>query len=190
LIKLVQDLLTVEKLKSGRSELRLSQFNISETFDRALESVAEMSKEHQITIDVPKVDIAIEADEDKITQVVVNLLSNAIKYSPSGGTVSVAAHNSQDWLEVRVTDNGCGVPVAAQKRIFESFQQVDAKTDEKKGGTGLGLAICKAIVEQHAGSIGVDSEGAQGSTFWFRIPLLSTVRAQAVPAASGEVTSD
>jgi PAS domain S-box-containing protein len=172
LINLVRDLLTVEKLKSGRSELALTKFNVSLAVERAVEAVDEMARENDISFAITPCDIILEADEDKITQVVINLLSNAVKYSPKGETVRIDAHNSKDWMELRVTDLGCGVPKDAQKRIFQSFEQVDSKSDEKMGGTGLGLSICKAIVEQHSGHIGVDSTGESGSTFWIRIPML------------------
>jgi len=99
------------------------------------------------------------------------LISNAIKYSESRQTISIQRVDCQDWLEVRIIDQGRGIPASAQARIFERFQQVETDDSKRKGGTGLGLAICKSIIEQHGGSIGVDSEPGKGSSFWFRLPL-------------------
>jgi signal transduction histidine kinase len=102
--------------------------------------------------------------------VVVNLLSNAVKFSPPGSVVDVTAEARGDDVEVRVIDHGRGVPASAREVIFERFRQADASDSKAKGGAGLGLAISKAIVEQHGGTIGVDSEEGRGSTFWFRVP--------------------
>ncbi|HEY9718196.1 MAG TPA: PAS domain S-box protein [Trichormus sp.] len=195
LIKLVQDLLAVEKLKSGRSELKLRTFQFKDVLVRANDAVSHLAKEHKVRVEMPKGKVQIEADPDRMTQVMTNILSNAIKYSPTDGTVVVKLEQTGEWLEVRISDQGPGIPQSARSRIFESFQQVNASEDEKKGGTGLGLAICRAIVEQHAGTIGVDSEEGKGSTFWFRIPTTEAARRQseaqdeplgALPATAAE----
>jgi PAS domain S-box-containing protein len=170
LVKLVNDLLAVEKLESGRVELTIREVKMSTLMERCLEGVNQLAKSRNVSIEPPSDDVTLTADEDRITQVLINLVSNAIKYSPEGDSVTVSARNGADGVEVRVCDHGCGIPLSAQKRIFERFQQVNASEDERKGGTGLGLAICKAIIEQHNGVIGVDSAEGSGSTFWFRIP--------------------
>ena len=113
--------------------------------------------------------VLIWADADRIVQVVVNLLSNAVKFSPPGGVVTIGVGLRESWVEFRVTDRGRGVPVAHRRAIFERFRQVETSDAREKGGTGLGLAICKSIVEQHGGTIGVESEEGSGSTFWFRV---------------------
>ena len=111
----------------------------------------------------------IWGNADRIVQVVVNLLSNAVKFSPPGGVVTIGVGLREGWVEFRVTDRGRGVPVADRRAIFERFRQVETSDAREKGGTGLGLAICKSIVEQHGGTIGVESEEGRGSTFWFRV---------------------
>jgi len=120
-------------------------------------------------------------DENRIVQVLVNLLSNAVKFSPRGSAITMSAQETAGFVEVAVRDRGRGVPRSYQRSIFERFQQVEASDSRQKGGTGLGLAICKTIVEQHGGTIGVESEVGRGSTFWFRIPMVPIANAVAVP---------
>jgi signal transduction histidine kinase len=115
----------------------------------------------------------IVGDRDRLVQVVTNLLSNAVKFSPKGGTVNVAARSGDGKVIIAVRDEGIGVPAEYLGRIFEKFQQVDSSSQREKGGTGLGLPICKAIVEEHGGLMGVESEPGKGSVFTFEIPLKS-----------------
>ena len=110
------------------------------------------------------------ADADRIVQVLVNLLSNAVKFSPSGGVVTIGVGLRENWVEFRVTDRGRGVPAAHHGMIFERFRQVETSDAREKGGAGLGLAICKSIIEQHGGTIGVESQSGKGSTFTLRLP--------------------
>jgi signal transduction histidine kinase len=119
----------------------------------------------------------IWADADRIVQVVVNLLSNAVKFSPPDGVVTIGVGLRERSVEFRVTDQGRGVPMAHRREIFERFRQVETSDAREKGGTGLGLAICKSIVEQHGGTIGVESDEGRGSTFWFRVAAWSAAEA-------------
>jgi signal transduction histidine kinase len=105
-----------------------------------------------------------------LTQVIVNLLANAIKFSPNNSTITVAYKEISHFVEVRIKDEGRGIPPEHMSAIFERFSQVQASDHSEKGGKGLGLAICKSIIEAHGGSIGVDSEAGKGATFWFTIP--------------------
>jgi signal transduction histidine kinase len=102
--------------------------------------------------------------------VLVNLLSNAIKFSPVDTFVSVTVEQQDDWVEVRITDRGRGIPPTHITSIFQRFQQVEAADGQRARGTGLGLAICKAIIEGHGGTIGVESQEGHGSQFWFKLP--------------------
>jgi signal transduction histidine kinase len=111
--------------------------------------------------------------------VMVNLLGNAVKFSPPGGTVEVTVEELPDVVCVKVTDQGRGIPKHMLTSVFERFKQVEVADATKKKGSGLGLAICKAIIEQHGGTIGVESEEGRGSTFWFKLPTV----AQAVHAS-------
>lgn len=173
LMKLISDLLDLEKMDSGTlnvSKAKCELKEILQAVDEASRTFAD-SKGVKLVIDElnGKEFVDLYADADRLVQVLVNLISNAVKFSPPDGTVQVAHKIDEDMLEMRVIDQGRGVPAKYKELIFERFQQVEANDAKQKGGTGLGLAICKTIVEIHGGTIAVDSEEGKGSTFWFRI---------------------
>ena len=169
LITLINDILDIERLETGTVELQFAQVSVESILRRAMESLPAFGQTHGITVEAPEVSSMIWADADRIVQVLVNLLSNAVKFSPSGGVVTIGVGLRENWVEFRVTDRGRGVPAAHRQMIFERFRQVETSDAREKGGTGLGLAICKSIIEQHGGTIGVESEEGRGSTFWFRV---------------------
>ena len=169
LMALINDILDLERLETGTIELRFAQVPVESILRRAMESLPAFGHQHGITVEVAEVSATIWADADRIVQVVVNLLSNAVKFSPPGAPVTIGVGLRDSWVEFRITDRGRGVPVADRSAIFERFRQVETSDAREKGGTGLGLAICKSIVEQHGGTIGVESEEGRGSTFWFRV---------------------
>ncbi len=170
MIKLINDLLAIEKLESGLFSVSLDRIPLADVFAEAREAVAVFAGSRQVILNMVPTSLTVFGDEDRIVQVLVNLISNAVKFSEPGGTVSVEAAAAPGFVEVRVSDEGRGIPAQFQTAIFERFQQVDAGDAKVRGGTGLGLAISKAIVEQHKGTIGVTSREGQGSTFWFRLP--------------------
>jgi PAS domain S-box-containing protein len=171
LIRLITDLLDFEKLEHGMVPLELRTFKIDIILQSVLDTVRDLALDKGVKISVTASDLEITADQQRLEQVVLNLLSNAIKFSPSGGIVLVAAQKHDDYVKFTVQDQGRGVPKGQQSQIFERFHQVESGDGKRGVGTGLGLAICKALVEQHHGSIGVISEPGQGSTFWFTIPI-------------------
>ncbi len=171
---LINEILDLERLETGIIELQFDQVAVDTILSRAVESMATLGHEHGITVEAPEVSSTIWADADRIVQVLVNLLSNAVKFSPNGGVVTISVRPGEGWTEFRVTDRGRGVPKDHLRAIFERFRQVEMSDSRDKGGTGLGLAICKSIVEQHGGTIGVESEEGRGSSFWFRIGTLPT----------------
>ncbi|HEY9871131.1 MAG TPA: PAS domain S-box protein [Candidatus Obscuribacterales bacterium] len=187
LINLINEILDLERLESGKLEMRMEDVSVSAIIDRAVESVRALAEEHAITIDVSTQPQTIHADADRLVQVMVNLLSNAIKFSEAGTKVSISHEAGESWLEVRVTDEGRGIPPRFKELIFERFQQVDAADSRQRGGTGLGLAICKAIIEKHHGVIGVESTEGKGSTFWFRLPVSPAVALPEQPPSHPEV---
>jgi signal transduction histidine kinase len=140
-----------------------------------------MAEAQGVAVALEVTDVQMVGDENRIVQVVVNLLSNAVKFSPRGAAITVCAQEAAGFVEVSVRDRGRGIPRSYQRSIFERFQQVEASDSRKNGGTGLGLAICKTIVEQHGGTIGVESEVGRGSTFWFRVPAAPNVSALPCP---------
>jgi len=176
LIGLVNDLLDVEKLEAGKLDMLFELIPIAPVIENSVESVKAFADQYEVTVTTENVEGSVFADGDRLVQVLVNLLSNGIKYSPKGGTVKVAVVQHLEELEVQVIDQGRGIPSTHINALFQRFQQVERTDATKKGGTGLGLAICKAIIEQHLGTIGVTSELDKGSTFWFRVPSKVIVR--------------
>ncbi len=175
LINLINDLLDIEKMEAGKMEMKYSDCALQEVFDKAAESVAEFAKNAKIEIEVPETSITFQGDQERLVKVLSNLLDNAVKFSPPNTTIKMTAEKQGETLEIRVIDQGRGIPPEFKEKIFVRFQQVNPEDKQEKQGTGLGLAICKAIVDGHNGTIGVDSEQGKGSSFWIRIPLKQSV---------------
>jgi PAS domain S-box-containing protein len=171
LIALINDLLDLEKMESGNLNMELADTSVFALVDQSVDAIKQFADEHEVSIEKPRADYGLYADPGRIVQVLINLLSNAIKYSEKSSTIRMeVTENDANQLEFRVIDCGRGIPENLQETIFERFQQVEPSDANVKGGTGLGLAICKIIVEQHQGSIGVESAPGKGSTFWFKLP--------------------
>jgi len=185
LVRLINDILDLERLDTGRLEMSFEALPLSSVFERSVEAVRAFADQEGVALESEPTRIQVRADGDRLVQVLVNLLSNAVKFSPRGASVRLAAAEEDGRACVRVTDRGRGVPPAAREAIFERFRQVEASDARQKGGTGLGLAICKAIVEQHGGAIGVESEEGRGSVFWFTVPVAVSGSREAV-APAGE----
>lgn len=170
LIGLVNDLLDAEKLEAGKLDMQFELRPLYPILEMSVESVKAFADDHNVTVQYNQTPVQVYADDHRIVQVMINLLSNAIKYSPKGSTVRIDVVSRGDMDEVRITDQGRGIPASHVNSLFQRFKQVERTDATAKGGTGLGLVICKAIVEQHMGKIGVDSELGKGSTFWFTLP--------------------
>lgn len=171
LINLINDLLDIEKMEAGKMETKYSDCILEEVFDEAAESVAEFAKNAKIKIEVPETSITFQGDQERLVRVLSNLLDNAVKFSPPNTTIKMTAEEQGETLEIRVIDQGRGIPAGLKEKIFVRFQHFNSEDKQEKQGTGLGLAICKAIVDGHNGTIGVDSEQGKGSSFWIRIPM-------------------
>ncbi len=170
LVRLINDILDLERFDSGRIEMHFEAVPLDSIFTRSLEAVRSFAEQEGVTLETSPAAARVWADGDRLVQVLVNLLSNAVKFSPRGGVVSLSASREDEWSRVSVRDQGRGIPASFREAIFERFRQVEASDARQKGGSGLGLAICKTIIEQHGGSIGVESEEGKGSVFWFRLP--------------------
>jgi signal transduction histidine kinase len=136
---------------------------------------------------VPREPLHAEADRDKLREVLAQLVDNAVRYSPHGGTVTVAARRRRDAVEVRVADQGSGIPPAEQERIFRKFYRGDSGVSRSgsAGGTGLGLFIVRGLVTAMGGRIWVESKEGEGASFTFELPLAAASDAQLVREPSG-----
>lgn len=171
LIRLVNDILDLERIKSGRITMQKVQCKADDLLIQAIEAMQTMAEQAKISLNYEAITTEFWADPDRLLQMLTNLLSNAIKFSEPEQTIWLRARLQPDQLQIQVEDQGRGIPADQIQRIFEPFQQVDASDSRKKGGTGLGLAICRSIVEQHHGQIWVESALGQGSTFHILLPL-------------------
>jgi signal transduction histidine kinase len=170
MLTLINDLLEVEKIKSGRLELNSAELSVQSLFDQSSEAMKGWAAQQGVSIEVQSNTLFVLADKGRIIQVLTNLLANAVKFSPQGGRVILSAEANHRLVTIKVTDEGRGVPESLKEKIFERFQQVHSGDAAEKAGSGLGLTICKAIVELHGGSIRVDDNADRGSTFSFTLP--------------------
>jgi two-component system phosphate regulon sensor histidine kinase PhoR len=171
LLYLIEDLLSISQLESGRVALNIQPVNLRDLAQRVLEDLAAKAAATQATLrnDIPA-DLLARADAGRLQQVFYNLAENAIKYGKTGGLVTVAARPSGPLrLEVTVSDDGAGIPPESRERIFERFYRVDRARSRETGGTGLGLSIVKHIVQAHGGEVWVESELQKGTTFHFTL---------------------
>ncbi len=171
LIEMINDLLEVERMQGGGFKLDMEPTQLQPIADQAAQMLEEQAAKKHVKLECNCGDLIVSMDGERMRRVFVNLISNAIKYSPVQSTVRISAEKSADIVEIKVEDEGAGIPSEHLQTIFEKFKQA-SKRDELTG-TGLGLAICKAIVEAHGGSIGVDSKVGEGSSFWIRLPAQS-----------------
>jgi signal transduction histidine kinase len=179
LLTLINDVLDLSKIEAGRMELDLSCFDLGLLLENALTLVRERAQRNGLAISLEVGDGLAEwvADARKVKQVVVNLLSNAVKFTPTGGSVRLAARRvelgGQAAAEVSVADTGVGIALSDQDLVFDEFRQAGGDHLRKAEGTGLGLALAKRFVELHGGTIRVDSRSGEGATFTFLLPLKS-----------------
>ena len=171
---LINDLLDLAKIESGRIEVKSSRVSLSGLVHEVVEALRPVAAEKVIALEatIREPSILVWADRDKINQVLTNLIGNAIKFTPVQGRVTVSAsRNGGESVQVSVSDNGPGIPPDEKEKIFAKFYQVAEANGENSKGTGLGLAISKGLVELHGGKIWVDSESGHGSTFSFTLPV-------------------
>ncbi|BAZ48838.1 two-component hybrid sensor and regulator [Nostoc sp. NIES-4103] len=177
LVRLVNEILDLERLQSGKISLNKQKVNASDLLIEATDLMRLIANNARINLSVFPQSIELTVDKDRMIQVLTNLLSNAIKFSPKGSTVSMsvekikAKDGEMSDVLFKVQDQGRGIPANKLESIFERFHQVDASDSRKQGGTGLGLAICRNIVEQHHGQIWVESQVGVGSIFYLKLPL-------------------
>jgi signal transduction histidine kinase len=165
-------MLAIQRLDSGTAFLRLKPVDFRDILKQVVseyQPIAELEG-HTIRINLPDRLPTVEADDDKISLVLSNLLSNAIKFVPEGGCIEVTAQDYKLGILCSVSDNGPGIPVEDQQRIFDRFYQARSEHMAGHGGMGIGLTIVKHLVELHGGQVWVESEVGQGATFSFTLP--------------------
>lgn len=167
---LIDDLLLLAQLDSGRARMSLQTIAVRGTVQEVCDDLAARAagREMQLRNDVPA-GLLVAADADRLRQVFFNLIDNALKYGRSGGTVDVVARSVGDRIEFTVHDDGPGLPLEAQARVFERFYRVDRARAREQGGTGLGLAIVKHVVQAHGGEVRCESTVGQGAAFIFTL---------------------
>jgi len=177
LLHLVNDVLDLSKIESGKMELKLRNTALTEVIESLRRTMMPILVQRRQSFDakLQKRLPSVHVDEARIRQVLLNLLSNASKFTPDGGRLEVRAVREGAWCQVSVIDSGIGIEKVDQERIFEAFDRVDNSVTREKGGTGLGLAIAKQIIEMHRGRIWVESEYGKGSSFMFTLPLAPKV---------------
>lgn len=168
LLRMLSDLLEIEKLSYGPMNLSLRLNNLTFSVQQAVDDVSALASEKDIEIRSWSENLNVQFDSDRVHRLLVNLLSNAIKFSPEKELIHLEYTKSTTRMEVRVIDHGTGIPAHMLEFVFDKYKQ--AQIDNR--GVGLGLAICKAIVQAHGGSIGVcNNDPKPGSTFWFALPI-------------------
>jgi two-component system phosphate regulon sensor histidine kinase PhoR len=175
--RLIADILELSKIESRRIPLNFAPVDLHDFVGRTLEMMRAEAERKRIFLGmhVPE-GLFVEADEDRLRQILLNLLSNGINYTPNGGSVQVRAEavqaGDEERIRLTVSDTGIGIPKRDLPRIFERFYRVDKARSRSSGGTGLGLSIVKHLVELHKGTIHVESEQGLGTTFVIELPLL------------------
>jgi signal transduction histidine kinase len=176
LTQIVDALLNVARLDTGDLQVQLSPVDLEAVLADAVngqEHDDHAANGHSFVVDVQEGHLTAQADREKLRQILANLLDNAVKFSPEGGTVTLAARRRSDTVELRVTDEGVGVPEAERERIFRKFYRGAGGTNG--GGTGLGLFIARGLVAAMGGKIWVESAEGKGAHFIFELPLAGDV---------------
>lgn len=170
MMRLIGDLLDIEKVKSGMMELNRERISLQKVFESTVEQSAGYAHELGVSLRFEATNTMVNADEQMLLRILANLVSNAIKFSPKGGTVKLSVKSNNEVVTVTVEDQGVGLPPDMLDSVFDRFQQAPNQTSRTRGGSGLGLAICKALVELHGGKIWAESQLNQGTQFRFELP--------------------
>ncbi len=190
LVALINDLLDISRIESGRIQLKLETVDLTEIVAQVVAVMQPKldEKAQSLTVELDPASSLVRGDRDKLVQVVTNYVSNAHKYTPDGGEIRIETARKGDLCRLAVSDNGFGIAPEDQEQLFARFYRVDSSLTAEIGGTGLGLSIVKSVIEMHGGWVGVESEPGKGSTFFFTIPLVTDTPHSTVNAGSTEET--
>jgi signal transduction histidine kinase/CheY-like chemotaxis protein len=189
LVRLVDDLLDISRIASGKVELRKERFDLRDAVNISLEAASpEFDRHrHRVATDIDHQPLWVHGDAARLAQVVSNLLVNAAKYTPPGGKIELTARQVGKSVELRVIDNGIGISAELLPQVFDLFVQERQAADRTSGGLGLGLAIVKSLVRAHGGQVSASSAGeGKGSEFGLMLPVAGEEQPAAMPAASLE----
>lgn len=189
LLLLINDILDIEKIESGNLRFDFRRINLVDLIRQAVHDCSSYAKSHGVNYrfdDSAVEHVMVNADAERMIQILNNLLSNAAKFSPDGGDVDITLARKSGYARISVRDHGSGIPKDFLPRLFDKFTQADSTDKRRTGGTGLGLSITKAIVEKHQGRITVESEEGKGTVFHVDLPLqrvddLGEQMAEAIP---------
>jgi PAS domain S-box-containing protein len=195
LVRLVDDLLDVGRITSGKLQLRMQPVRVTDVLETAIESTRSLieSRTHQLSLEIRAQNLTVEADPDRLVQVFSNLLVNSAKYTERGGLIRVSLESEGDEAIIAVADNGIGIPPQSIANVFEMFSQLGTHPSRADGGLGIGLALVYRLVQMHSGTVSAASQGlGMGSTFTVRLPFAPAADAirpvstdsAALPAAS------
>jgi PAS domain S-box-containing protein len=189
---LVDDLLDVSRIRSGKIELRKQKVELAAVVHSAVETSRPLIEKwgHELTVTIPPEPIYLDADLTRLSQVLLNLLNNAGKFTEPGGRIALLAERDGDQVLIRVKDTGIGIPPQMLTRIFEMFTQIGHPLDRSQGGLGIGLTLVKRLTEIHGGSVEARSPGpGKGSEFIVRLPAAGGGETWEAPRAAGQETA-
>jgi len=176
LTTLVNDFLDVQRMESSQQQYDFKPLDLTKVIQETVEFHTASAKDHELVLDFEETTTGrIHADEQKMRQLFTNLINNAIKYSPDGGQITITMRQVEDRVQLKIEDEGIGIPRHALPQLFSKFYRVDNSDSRKIGGTGLGLAICQEIVRSHEGMIHVESTEGVGSAFIVELPIVQSV---------------
>jgi signal transduction histidine kinase len=191
LTRLVDQLLELSRMESGDLPMSIEPVRLRPLVDRVLNEVAvarpERARTLQIANEIPRDLPPVQADPERVHQVLFNLLDNAFRFTSEGGSVRVGASVRDGWCEIAVSDTGSGIPAEHLALVFERFYRVEPSRSRDDGGTGIGLAIARSVVEAHGGRIWAESTGGEGSTFRFLLPVNGRSGAPSIQPATATV---
>ncbi|MCX9085090.1 MAG: HAMP domain-containing sensor histidine kinase [Candidatus Methanoperedens sp.] len=176
LLMIINDILDLSKVEADKIDLYIEKMSLSEIIDISISLIKDIAKQKNIqTIKEldPGSDI-LEADKDRIRQILFNILNNAVKFSKPEGKVTITSRKEGDYIQISVIDNGIGIKEEDIGKLFKEFEQLDKGISRNYGGAGLGLIISKKLIELHGGRIWLQSKYGEGTTFTFTLPLKST----------------
>ncbi|GAG63444.1 unnamed protein product, partial [marine sediment metagenome] len=168
---LLGNLLELSRVQVNRLIIHVEPVDVKKVIRETAEEMKRQSSTHQFIVDIPKKLPPVHADQLRLERVLHNLIENAVKYSPQGGEIRVSAKSEGERLVIGVSDQGIGISLSDQAKLFGPFRRLEESRPDGAGGVGLGLLVCHRLVEAHGGRIWIESEPGKGSTFFFTLPL-------------------